>query len=159
MFGGRQYGHHSVALRIAKCNRVNCLASCCPASCPSGEVPGRGSAEVPRRQLPLSQHSPAPILQTQPRGLPSNCSREGGDDLIPYRSAIGSLMYLAVCTRPDISVAISNLSRFNANPGRADWEGVQHVLRYLQGTSGGGEARAITNSLRARFVLVNRLCL
>lgn len=57
---------------------------------------------------------------------------------IPYRSAIGSLMYLAVCTRPDIAAAVSSLSRFNGNPGRAHWEGVQHVLRYLQGTSGEG---------------------
>ena len=58
--------------------------------------------------------------------------------LIPYRSAIGSLMYLAVCTRPDIAAAVSSLSRFNANPGKAHWEGVQHVLRYLQSTSGEG---------------------
>ena len=58
--------------------------------------------------------------------------------LILYRSAIGSLMYLAVCTRPDIAAAVSSLSRFNANPGRAHWEGIQHVLRYLQGTSGEG---------------------
>ena len=57
---------------------------------------------------------------------------------IPYRSAIGSLMYLATCTRPDIAVAVSSLSRYNANPGMAHWEGVQHVLRYLQGTSGEG---------------------
>lgn len=65
---------------------------------------------------------------------------EGRADMegIPYRSAIGSLMYLAVCTRPDIAAAISSLSRFNANPGMAHWEGVQHVLRYLQGTSGEG---------------------
>ena len=58
--------------------------------------------------------------------------------LIPYRNAIGSLMYLAVCTRPDIAAAVSSLSRFNRNPGMAHWEGVQHVLRYLQGTSGEG---------------------
>ena len=58
--------------------------------------------------------------------------------LIPYRSAIGSLMYMAVCTRPDIHAAISSLSRFNANPGRAHWEGVQYVLRCLKGTSGEG---------------------
>ena len=58
--------------------------------------------------------------------------------VIPYRSAIGSLMYLAVCTRPDISAAVSSLSRYNHNPGMAHWEGVQHVLRYLQGTSGEG---------------------
>ena len=38
--------------------------------------------------------------------------------LIPYRSAIGSLMYLALCTGPDISTAICSLSRFNANLGR-----------------------------------------
>ena len=38
---------------------------------------------------------------------------------IPYKSSIGSLMYLGVCTRPDIASAISNLSRFNATPGKA----------------------------------------
>ena len=40
-----------------------------------------------------------------------------------------------VLTRPDIAAAISSLSRFNANPGRTHWEGVEHVLRYLRGTS------------------------
>ena len=58
--------------------------------------------------------------------------------LIPYRSAIGSLMYLAVCTQPDIAAAVCSLSHFDANPGRAYWEGVQHVLRYVKGTSGEG---------------------
>ena len=58
--------------------------------------------------------------------------------VIPYRSAVGSLMYLATCTRPDIAAAVSTLSRYNANPGMAHWEGVQHVLRYLKGTSGEG---------------------
>ena len=57
---------------------------------------------------------------------------------VPYRSAIGSLMYLEMCTRPDIATAISTLNIFNANPGRAHWEGVQHVLCYLRGTSGEG---------------------
>ena len=59
-------------------------------------------------------------------------------DLLPYRSAIGSLMYLVVCTKPDIASAINNLSRFNANPGQAYWEGVLHVMRYLKGTLAGG---------------------
>ena len=39
--------------------------------------------------------------------------------VIPYRSAIRSLMYLATCTRPDIAAAVSTLSRYNANPGMA----------------------------------------
>ena len=31
---------------------------------------------------------------------------------IPYKSVVGSLMYLAVCTRPDLSMAVSALSRY-----------------------------------------------
>ena len=57
---------------------------------------------------------------------------------IPYRSAIGSLTYLATCTRPDIAVAISELSKFSQNPGVAHWEGVKRVLRYVSGTVGDG---------------------
>ena len=57
---------------------------------------------------------------------------------IPYRSAIGSLMYLSTCTRPDISAAVSELSKFSQNPGAAHWEGVKRVLRYINGTAGEG---------------------
>ena len=43
-------------------------------------------------------------------------------------------MYLAVATRPDIAYAVGALSRFNANPGRAHWNAVKHVFKYLAGT-------------------------
>ena len=56
----------------------------------------------------------------------------------PYRQVVGKLMYLAVCTRPDISQAVSELSRFNANPGLKHWESAMRVLRYLSGTAGVG---------------------
>ena len=56
----------------------------------------------------------------------------------PYRSAIGSLMYLATCTRPDLAAAVSELSKFSQNPGVAHWEGVKRVMRYLKGTVGEG---------------------
>jgi hypothetical protein len=52
----------------------------------------------------------------------------------PYRQAIGSLMYLAVGTRPDIAFAVSMLSRFLNNPGDAHWEAVKRLFRYLKGT-------------------------
>lgn len=57
---------------------------------------------------------------------------------VPYRSAIGSLMYLSTCTRPDISAAVSELSKFSQNPGMSHWEGVKRVMRYVSGTIGEG---------------------
>lgn len=53
---------------------------------------------------------------------------------VPYACAVGSLMYAMVCTRPDISQAVSVVSRFMANPGRLHWEAVKWILRYLKGT-------------------------
>jgi transposase InsO family protein len=52
----------------------------------------------------------------------------------PYREAIGSLMYASVATRPDITYAVSALSRFLDNPGSIHWEAAKRVLRYLSGT-------------------------
>lgn len=53
---------------------------------------------------------------------------------VPYISAVGALMYLAICTRPDIAYTVSTLSRFNSSPGPAHWKAVKHLFRYLQGT-------------------------
>ena len=44
-------------------------------------------------------------------------------------------MYAMVCTRPDISHAVGVVSRFLANPGKAFWEAVEWIFRYLKGTS------------------------
>jgi hypothetical protein len=43
-------------------------------------------------------------------------------------------MYLAGATRPDISFAVSKLSRFMSNPGTDHWHALERVMRYLQGT-------------------------
>nr|ABA98362.2 retrotransposon protein, putative, Ty1-copia subclass [Oryza sativa Japonica Group] len=47
---------------------------------------------------------------------------------------IGSLMYLASATRPDISFAVSKLSRFVLNPGDDHWHALERVMRYLKRT-------------------------
>ncbi|KAG3015207.1 hypothetical protein PC120_g12286 [Phytophthora cactorum] len=49
----------------------------------------------------------------------------------PYRSLVGSLLYLACCTRPDISNAVAQLSRFLENPGHKHWDASIRVVRYL----------------------------
>jgi hypothetical protein len=55
---------------------------------------------------------------------------------VPYASAVGSLMYAMVCTRPDIAQAVGVVSRYMANPGREHWQAVKWILRYLRGTCG-----------------------
>ncbi|KAK8926133.1 hypothetical protein KSP39_PZI018401 [Platanthera zijinensis] len=54
---------------------------------------------------------------------------------VPYASAVGSLMYAMVCTRPDIAQAVGVLSRYMAKPGKEHWSAVKRVFRYLRGTS------------------------
>ena len=66
----------------------------------------------------------------------SPSDEEGKDRMsnIPYASAIGSLMYAMVCTRPDIAHAVGVVSRYMSNPGKHHWEAVKWILRYLSGT-------------------------
>lgn len=59
---------------------------------------------------------------------------EDRDIDIPYREAVGCLIYLAHVSRPDITFAVSKLSQFCNNPGHQHWLGVKRVMRYLQGT-------------------------
>jgi hypothetical protein len=49
----------------------------------------------------------------------------------PYLVAIGSLMYAAMGTRPDIAFAVAHLSQFSSNPGPAHWSAAQRVVQYL----------------------------
>ena len=51
-----------------------------------------------------------------------------------YQSAVGSLLYLSVATRPDITYAVSNVARFCAKPTNQHWVAVKCIFRYLKGT-------------------------
>ena len=52
----------------------------------------------------------------------------------PYASAIGSLMYAMLCTRPDIAYAVSLTSRYQSDPGVDHWTAVKNILKYLRRT-------------------------
>ena len=54
---------------------------------------------------------------------------------VPYLSAIGSLMYAMMCTRPDICHAVGMTRRHQSNPGQEHWKPVKRILRYLKGTT------------------------
>ena len=53
---------------------------------------------------------------------------------IPYASAVGSITYAQVCTRPNIVFVVGILGRYKSNSGMDHWTAAKKVLRYLQGT-------------------------
>ena len=63
----------------------------------------------------------------------------GGEPLdtsvFPYRALVGSLLYISVCTRPDISYSVGALGKYNDKPSTAHWTAAKNVLRYLKGTA------------------------
>lgn len=56
------------------------------------------------------------------------------DHRIRYQSAVGSLMYAMLGTRPDLAFAVSVVSRYAANPTESHWKAVKRIFRYLKGT-------------------------
>ena len=53
---------------------------------------------------------------------------------IPYASVIGSIMYDMLCTRSDVSYALSIMSRYQSDPGESHWIAVKNILKYLRKT-------------------------
>ena len=51
---------------------------------------------------------------------------------IPYDSAIGSIMYAMLCTRQDVSYALSMTSRYPSNPTESHWTSVKNILKYFK---------------------------
>ncbi|CAA7264651.1 unnamed protein product [Cyclocybe aegerita] len=112
---------------------------------------GRNRAE---RQLTLCQHQyivnkleeygmasctsvgtpMVPGLKLSKEGCPTTPEEKAEMENIPYISAVGSLMYLATMTQPDIAYTVGVLARFNSNPGKLHWQAVKHLFRYLKGT-------------------------
>ena len=58
---------------------------------------------------------------------------EGEAADVPYLSLLGSLLYAALGTHPEISFAVSTLARFSKNPSQEHWTALKRVLRYLKG--------------------------
>ncbi|KAL5565857.1 hypothetical protein UlMin_029021 [Ulmus minor] len=71
---------------------------------------------------------------------------------IPYASAVGSLMYAMVCTRPDLAYSASLVSRFMSNPGKDHWEAVKWIFRYVKGASDVGLLYKRCESASAKLV-------
>lgn len=52
----------------------------------------------------------------------------------PYREAVGSLLFLALVSRPDISYAVNLVCRYVNNPNSNHVKAVKQIIKYLIGT-------------------------
>ena len=109
---------------------------------PSGKVylSQRGYIDKVLRRFNMHNAKPVSTLLAAHFKLSSVLCPKSDADIeymsrVPYSSAVGSLMYAMVCSRPDLSYALSVVSRYMANPGKEHWRAVQWILRYLRGTS------------------------
>jgi transposase InsO family protein len=83
-----------------------------------------GLDEAKTKTTPMSTS----IQLTKDTGEPLDLAQYG------YTQLVGSLMYLSVCTRPDIAQSVGALARYMARPTTAHWQAAVGVLRYLAGT-------------------------
>ena len=75
--------------------------------------------------------SKTPIV---PGSIPESSAKPNQEIATQYQSLVGSLLYAATSTRPDIAYSVSYLSRFMADPEEQHWVAAKRVLRYLKGT-------------------------
>jgi hypothetical protein len=84
----------------------------------------------------LTDCKPAKTPAAQNHGAVDD-ARDGGDEdveVVKYQELVGSLLYSAISTRPDISYAVNMLTRQMVSPKMRDWNAGKRVLRYLAGT-------------------------
>jgi hypothetical protein len=71
---------------------------------------------------------------------------------VPYSSAVSSLMYAMVFTRPDIAHVVGIVSMYMNNPGKEHWEEVKWILMYLKGTATHALCFGGSNTILQRYV-------
>ena len=55
---------------------------------------------------------------------------------VNFASAVGTLMHIAVQTRPDIAKAVQNVAQYMSNPNRSHWNAIKRIFQYLKATRG-----------------------
>jgi hypothetical protein len=100
-----------------------------------------------------SNATPAPIVKGdsfEEFQCPKNQYEIDQMKAVSYASAVGSLQYAQVCTRPDLAFITGVLGRYQENPSIENWKMIKKVLRYVQGTKDLMLTYRISNSLEIR---------
>lgn len=83
----------------------------------------------------MTECKPKSIPLTVGTVLGKNVGEPLDTSIYPYSTLVGSMLYLACCTRPDISYTVGVLTRFMSNPTMAHWLAAKSLLRYLAATT------------------------
>ena len=74
-------------------------------------------------------------METSSKLTPADDSYQANQkDKTRYQSAVGSLMYAMLGTRPDLAYTVSVVSRYSHNPTKGHWGAVKRIFAYLKGT-------------------------
>lgn len=90
--------------------------------------------EVCKRFLPESSTKRTTPTDTQFKDL-KHCTRDEGRAPPEYPAIIGSLLWVARCTRPDTAFPVNKLSQFLKDPSISHWNAAIRILQYLYSTS------------------------
>ena len=90
--------------------------------------------DIERTLKKFQMESYSKSVPADPHARLSNNVERNPNDSFPFREAVGSLMFVAICTRPDIAFAVNQVAQFSTNPAKAPWEAVKRILSYLRGT-------------------------
>ncbi|GJW28491.1 retrotransposon protein, putative, ty1-copia subclass [Tanacetum coccineum] len=82
-----------------------------------------------RGHIPMQER--LDLNKTQGASTPEEVKRMQN---VPYASAVGSIMYVVRCTRPDVTFTHNITSRFQQNPSECHWTTVKNILKYLRNT-------------------------
>jgi len=79
-----------------------------------------------------------PSIKLSKAQAPTTAAEKVKADAYPYREIVGSLMYLMICTRPDIAYAVGQLARYMNCHGESHHRAARHLLGYLKETRSHG---------------------
>ena len=85
------------------------------------------SMQNSKKRLLLFRHG-VPLSDDQ---RPKTLEEENIMRQVPCASEVGSLMYVMLCSRPDIYYSVGMVNRYQSNPRLKHWQAVKHILKYL----------------------------
>ncbi len=87
------------------------------------------------KKFKLEDSNPVSVpMQKGMKPLTEHCPKtDDGKALkqVPFHSAVGALLYVALCTCPEITYSVCSLACFSQNPGNIHWSGVKNIIKYL----------------------------